>query len=37
MAAFRERYRLDSFGYKEIDKFLWIHGTEPSSKAAGQT
>ncbi|MGP8247781.1 MAG: hypothetical protein ACLQVN_25120 [Bryobacteraceae bacterium] len=26
MTAFRERYDLGSFGFKEIDKFLWLYG-----------
>ena len=36
MAHFREHYKLDAFGFKEIDKFLWIQGAETASKAAGQ-
>ena len=28
MASFREHYRLDSFGFKDIDKFLWIYGAQ---------
>jgi hypothetical protein len=33
MIAFRERYRLGSFSFKDIDKFLWIYGgkLEPES------
>jgi hypothetical protein len=26
MDAFRMRYRLGSFTFKEIDKFLWLYG-----------
>jgi len=36
ISAFRAHYHLDSFGFKEIDKFLWIQGAETASKAAGQ-
>jgi hypothetical protein len=36
ISNFRAYYGLDEFGFKDIDKFLWTHGAEPSSKAAGQ-
>jgi hypothetical protein len=28
MSRFREHYGLGSFTFKEIDKFLWLHGGE---------
>ena len=26
MESFRKRYKLDSFPFKQIDKFIWLHG-----------
>lgn len=34
MIAFRERYGLGSFTFKEIDKFLWSEGTTPEETRA---
>jgi hypothetical protein len=34
MSAFRKYYRSDSFGFKQIDKFLWTHGAEPDAAAS---
>jgi hypothetical protein len=28
MTGFRKRYRLESFSFKQIDKFLWTYGAE---------
>ena len=32
MSTFRAHYKLDSFGFKDIDKFLWIHGSESEKR-----
>ena len=31
MTAFRKRYGLDSFTFKEIDKFVWLYGGKESA------